>query len=246
MTQTHDGFQNGDLLDLAVPYALHALPDDERDDIESRLAHAALQDADAFYDEVRAVRETMALVSSADATEPPAELRERLLSQVAGDNVRAFRTARPDSSRRWRTTLLTAAAAVVIGLGAVGVGLSLRPEPAQPSTAQQVFAAPDVHTISGDIPGGGTATVVFSRDKNAGVLVMNNVPKPKPGTVYQMWLVSDSGDTSAGTMDDKAVSPSTTAVLPDLGNSKALKFTVEPGSGSTQPTGQVVAELPLI
>ena len=45
----------------------------------------------------------------------------------------------------------------------------------------------------------------------AGVLEMNNVPKPKPGTVYQMWLVSDSGDTSAGTMDDKAVSPSTTA-----------------------------------
>jgi anti-sigma-K factor RskA len=42
------------------------------------------------------------------------------------------------------------------------------------------------------------------------------------------------------------VAPSTTAVLPDLGNSKALKFTVEPGSGSTQPTGQVVAELPLV
>ena len=60
-----------------------------------------------------------------------------------------------------------------------------------------------------------------------------------------MWLVSDTGETSAGTMDDKAVSPSTTAVLNDLGNSKALKFTVEPGTGSTQPTGQVVAELPL-
>ncbi|HPM24474.1 MAG TPA: anti-sigma factor, partial [Phycisphaerae bacterium] len=28
--------------------------------------------------------------------------------------------------------------------------------------------------------------------------------------------------------------------------SKALKFTVEPGTGSTQPTGQVVAELPLV
>ncbi len=244
MTQPHDGVE--DLLDLAVPYAFHALPDGERDDLEGRLAHAALHEADVFYDEVRAVRETMALVSSACAAEPPAELRQRLLSQVAGDNVRTLPTARQESGRRRRTALLTAAAAVVIGLGAVGVGLSLRPQPAQPSTAQQVFAAPDVHTISGDIPGGGTATVVFSRDKNAGVLVMNNVPKPKPGTVYQMWLVSDKGETSAGTMDDKAVAPSTTAVLPDLGNSKALKFTVEPGSGSTQPTGQVVAELPLV
>lgn len=246
MTQPHDGVENGDLLDLAVPYALHALPDVERDELESRLAHAPLQEADAFYDEVRAVRETMALVSSGSAAEPPADLRQRLLSQVAGDNVRTLPTARQESGPRRRTALLTAAAAAVIGLGAVGVGVSLWPNPAQPSTAQQVFAAPDVHTISGDIPGGGTATVVFSRDKNAGVLVMNNVPKPQPGTVYQMWLVSDKGETSAGTMDDKAVTPSTTAVLPDLGNSKALKFTVEPGSGSTQPTGQVVAELPLI
>ncbi|MBU3687797.1 MAG: anti-sigma factor, partial [Mycobacterium sp.] len=52
--------------------------------------------------------------------------------------------------------------------------------------------------------------------------------------------------TSAGTMDAAAVAPSTTAVLADLGNSTTLRFTVEPGSGSTTPTGQVIAELPLI
>ena len=37
-----------------------------------------------------------------------------------------------------------------------------------------MFSAPDVHTVSGAIPAGGTATVVFSRDRNAGVLVMND------------------------------------------------------------------------
>lgn len=246
MTQPRDDSPGGELIDLAVPYALHAVSDAERDEIESRLVHAGLPMADAFYDEVRAVRETMAAASSASAEEPPADLRQRLLAAVADDNVRTLPTARPVSTGRgWRATVLAAAAAVVIGLVAVGVGLAMRPAPQQPSTAQQVFAAPDVHTISGDIPGGGTATVVFSRDKNAGVLVMNNVPPPSPGTVYQMWLVSDTGETSAGTMDDKAVSPSTTAVLNNLGTSKALKFTVEPGTGSTAPTGQVVAELPL-
>jgi hypothetical protein len=60
-----------------------------------------------------------------------------------------------------------------------------------------------------------------------------------------MWLISDSGAASAGTMDDKAVSPSTTAVLPDLGDSGALAFTVEPGTGSTKPIGKMIAELPL-
>ena len=242
MTGTYDG----DLLELAVPYALHALPDDERDDLESRLANADLPLADAFYDEVRAVRETMAVVAAADAQQPRPDLRRQLLSEIDDDNVVPLRTAGSSrgSSRR-RMTALAAAAAVAVGLTAVGVGLTLRP-PAPQSTAQQVFAASDVHTVSGAIPAGGTATVVFSRDRNAGVLVMNDVPPPTPGTVYQMWLVSDSGATSAGTMDDKAVAPSTTAVLTDLGSSKKLRFTVEPGSGSTQPTGQVIAELPLI
>jgi anti-sigma-K factor RskA len=60
-----------------------------------------------------------------------------------------------------------------------------------------------------------------------------------------MWLISDKGPESAGTMDAKAVAPSTTAVLPDLGSSKALAFTVEPPGGSAQPTSPVFAELAL-
>ncbi len=244
MTQTHE--RDGDLLDLAVPYAFDAVSDAERAEIESRLASAGLPAVDAFYDEVRAVRETMALVSAADAEQPPSELRARLLSAVAEDapldNVRTLRT----NSRSWRTTLLSAAAALAIGLAAVGVGTWLRPSaPAPQSTAQQVFTAPDVHTVSGAIPAGGQATVVFSRDRNAGVLVMNDVPPPKPGTVYQMWLVSPEGESLAGTMDAKSVAPSTTAVIENIGNSTKLAFTVEPGTGSTKPTGAVIAELPL-
>lgn len=244
MTQPRDNSRETDLLELAVPYALHAVSDDERDQIENRVAGAGLLIADAFYDEVRAVRETMAAVSAASAEEPPADLRAKLLAAVATDNVRMINTARP--ARRWRTVLLSAAAALLIGLATVGVGLSLRPPAVQQSTAQEVFSAPDVHTVYGAIPAGGTAMVAFSRDRNAGVLVMNDVPPPAPGTVYQMWLVSSSGSTSAGTMDAEAVAPSTTAVLDNLGNSTKLAFTVEPGTGSTKPTGAVIAELPLI
>lgn len=244
MTHSYDD-RAGDLLDLAVPYALHAVSDSERGEIESMLTTAGLPLADAFYDEVRAVRETMAVVSAVSAEEPPADLRARLLSSITDDNVRTLPTA-GRSGRNWRTTVLSAAAAVAVGLTAVGIGLSLRPAAPPPqSTAQQVFSASDVHTVSGPIPAGGTATVVFSRDRNAGVLVMNDVPPPAPGTVYQMWLVSPSGASSAGTMDAEAVAPSTTAVLENLGQSTKLAFTVEPGTGSTKPTGQVIAELPL-
>jgi hypothetical protein len=245
-----------DLMTLATPYALHAVTPAEVDDIERRLAAAPELVARAFAEEVRAVRETMAAVSASTAIEPPEHLRGRLLASVEQHPLQAVpRPAPPGpaptapprrkTQARWRNAVLAAAAAVLIGVGAVGLGWTLRPAP-KTSTAELIFAAPDVRTVSGDIPTGGTATVVFSRARNAAVLVMNGVTPPEAGTVYQMWLVGNDGARSAGTMDAKAVAPSTTAVLPDLGSSKALAFTVEPGSGSIEPTTPVFAELPLV
>ncbi|OBG66906.1 anti-sigma factor [Mycobacterium sp. E3298] len=224
-----------ELLELATPYALDAVSDEERADIERRLAAAPRSVAAAFDDEVRAVRETLAVISATTAVEPPAHLRAATLAAIPAHGERRY---------GWRAALLgAAAAAVVVGAAAFGIGILLRPHP--PSTiAEQVFAAPDVRTVSGPL-GNGTATVVFSHDRNAGVLVMNNVPPPKPGTVYQMWLLSDKGPTSAGTMGTAAVAPSTTATLTNLGSSTSLAFTVEPGTGSPRPTGTFLAALPL-
>ena len=223
-----------ELLELATPYALHAVSDDERAVIERQLAAAPPSVIEAFREEVRAVHETMTAVSAATATEPPSDLRAALLAAVQPDVARRF---------RWRTALLAAAASIVVGLAAFGVGITMRPSP-KPTVAEQIMAAPDVRTVSGQLAGG-TATVLFSHDKNAAVLVMNNVPPPSQGTVYQMWLISDKGPTSAGTMDTAAVAPSTTDVLTNLGNSSALAFTVEPGNGSPQPTGKILAKLSL-
>ncbi|MGH3530966.1 MAG: anti-sigma factor [Mycobacterium sp.] len=224
-----------ELVELATPYALHAVSDAERAAIDRRVEAAPAPVAAAFRDEVRAVRETMTAVSAATAAEPPTHLRAAVLSAVELDTPR---------HSRWRTAILAAAGAIVVGLSAFGVGIALRP-PATPTVAGQIMAAPDVQTVSRPIAAGGTATVVFSRDRNAGVLVMNNVPPPSPGTVYQMWLLDAKGPQSAGTMNATAVAPSTTHVLPNLGGSLALAFTVEPGSGSPQPTGKIFAELPL-
>ncbi|KZS71195.1 anti-sigma factor [Mycobacterium kansasii] len=223
------------LLELAIPYALHAMSDEERVDIERMVAAAPSAVTAAFNEEVRAVRETMAIVSATTATEPPERLRAAVLDSV-----------KPTAGRhqsRWRTAAFASAAAIVVGLGAFGLGTVVRP-PAPPTVAEQVLGAPDVRTVSRPL-GNGTATVMFSHDRNAGVLVMNNVPPPSPGTVYQMWLLGANGPTSAGTMGPAAVAPSTKATLTNLGNSTALAFTVEPGTGSTQPTGAILAELPL-
>jgi len=224
-----------ELLELATPYALHAMSDEERANVDRRVAAAPSPVAAAFANEVRAVRETMAVVSAATAAEPPAHLRTAALGAVKSRDWRQL---------SWRTAaFVSAAAAVVVGAAAFGIGVLMRP--ATPSTvAEQVLAAPDVQTVSRPLANG-TATVMFSRDRNAGVLVMNNVPPPSPGTVYQMWLLGANGPTSAGTMSTAAVAPSTKATLTNLGSSTALAFTVEPGTGSPQPTSAILAELPL-
>ena len=237
----HDRTTDDLICPLATPYALHALDRRRRAEIERRRGRAPPEVAEAFHAEVRAVRETMAVIAARRRSS-----RRRpcgtAVGQVADDPVRQLppdrRASRwPDRSggrrrrggrpRRARRRHRAAADATT-------------------STAEQVFAAPDVHTVSGAIPGGGTATVVFSREKDAGVLVMNNVTPPQPGTVYQMWLVSYNGPHSAGTMDAKSVAPSTTAVLPDLGDSKSLAFTVEPARRIDAAHRPAFAELPLI
>ncbi len=147
-----------DLLELATPYALHALSAAERAEIDARVADAPAALAAEFAAEVRAVRETMAALSSADAVEPPDRLRAAVLALAA--------PARAESRSRWRTALFAAAAAIVVGLGAFGVGVLSRPS-LTPSVAEQVLAAPDVRTVSGTL-GTGTATVMFSRERNAG------------------------------------------------------------------------------
>ena len=230
---------DADLITLATPFALHAVSDAEHADIERRVAAAPPEIAAQFADEVRDTHETMAVLAAGTALEPPAHLRDQVLA-AASASVRELRPKPP----RWRTAALAAAAAVVLAVAGVGVGIALRPT-STPSAAEQIFAAPDVRTVSGEIPAGGTATVVFSRQRNAGVLVMNGVAPPEPGTVYQMWLLREAGPESAGTMDQAAVAPSTTAVLPNLGDASALAFTVEPGSGSTAPTTPIFAQLPL-
>ncbi|MBI2702567.1 MULTISPECIES: anti-sigma factor domain-containing protein [Mycobacterium] len=223
-----------DLLELATPYALHAVSDAERVEIDRRVAAAPAPIAAAFNEEVRSVREAMALVSSASAAEPPDQLRAAVLTAI-----------QPDRRRHspWRARVLAAAAAVVIGLGGFGLGMLARPHPTSTVT-EQVLTAPDMKSVSRPL-GPGQATVMFSRDRNAAVLVMNNVPPPSNGTVYQMWLIGANGPRSAGTMGSTAVQPTTTATMNEIGNCRALAFTVEPGAGSPQPTGTILAEIPL-
>ncbi|MGW1739639.1 anti-sigma factor [Nocardia sp. NPDC001965] len=143
---------SGDLLDLAVPYALDAVAAAEGTEIEQRLRTADAETARRFDDTVRDVREAMAALSVLDAQMPPARIEARILAaldRAPGARSDVRQTPRPGSpheetsgpapvgatdelarvrarkralSRRW--AVLGAAAAVVVAIGiAIGAGV---------------------------------------------------------------------------------------------------------------------------
>ena len=233
---------DSDLHELAAVFALDALDDVERARLLRSLREASDAERADFDAEVAAIREAMADLSATTALTPPPALRARVLDAVDA------RPARTEASDRNRLRLFAAAAAAAVLLGAGGVVLGYTlggdAEPVNQTTAEQVFAAPDVRTTSGEVAGG-RATITYSPAAGEGILVMNQVPQPAPGTIYQMWLDGPGGPRLAGTMSDADVAPSTTAVLHDMGGATAVTFTVGDAATPDKMIGEPVARLPL-
>lgn len=236
------------LLDLAYVYALDAVSEAERSDIAGRLGVAAPHTAQAFARIVGDTQETMALLTAGDAVAPPAELRARILKAIgiqsaerSSDELALRRT------RRRRLIVRVAAAAAVICAVVIGttvVAERFTNQPAQP-TVSQVLAKPDIRTFSAGVAGG-TITLSASQQANAVVVAMSNVPAPPAGHVYQMWFIPASGaPRSAGTMSAETMPPPGGEVVPALNSAAKVAVTVEPGSGSSQPTSTPVVVVSL-
>ncbi|GAA4742923.1 anti-sigma factor [Gordonia alkaliphila] len=230
--------------ELAALFAVDALDDVERARLLRALREAPTAERADFDAEVASIREALADLSATTAVPPPPALRARLLEDV--DDVPAPAEPARRDPRRIRLFAAAAAATVLLGAGGVVLGYTLGgdAEPVAPTTAEQIFAAPDVRTTSGDVAGG-RATITYSPTAGEGILVMNQVPSPAPGTIYQMWLDGPDGPRLAGTMSETDVAPSTTAVIHDIGGATAVSFTVGDAATPDKMIGEPVATLPL-
>ena len=242
-----------ELIGWAHPYAIDALDPDERRAVDVLLEGTDAATRAEFESQVRLAAETMAALSIVDAVEPPPGLRARLLDTIAEtpqspEVVPPVSLASHRKRRRPWTVALAAAAAVVIVAGGIGIGVQITDNTPSPTTVSEIMAAPDMHSTTLDVPGGGTATTAFSPSEDAAVLTMNGVTPPSPDQVYQMWLVSPDGSTMTpkGTMAPADVKPTTQVVLDNIGPNTKLAFTIEPPGGSTQPTGDPFAIIPLV
>lgn len=241
-----------ELLELAYPYALDAVSDSERSDIDRRLAGAPRATAGEFARIVRDVRETMAIESVLDAHAPPPMLKARVfgaLEDPGGSKVTRIGAHRAKARSRSRAVLAAAAVVVVAIAVAVGVIVVQRGndgEPIGPPTIAQVLQEKDNRVSSAAIAAGGTVTVTVSPRLDVAVVALDEVAPPPQGSVYQLWLVPANGSpVSAGTIGASTMPPPSGKLVTGVGTANSVAVSVEPGEGSPQPTTDPIVNVPL-
>lgn len=218
---------------LSGAYVVDALDDLERARFERHLAECA-----ECRDEVASLREAAALLPEAHPTLPSAAVRERVLADVR--RVRPLPPlveTLPERVRRWPARLVAAAAVLlVVGLGAAVV----HPWSTSPSTTDRVLQASDAVTREVTLPQGGTITVVNSPHIGRAVLMARGLPAPPPGKAYEAWLKDDRGNMRpAGLIHDGG--DRTMVMAGDSSKAVGAGVTLEPASGSKQPTSAPLA-----
>lgn len=176
---------------LAGAYAMDALDDRDRRRFERHLRRC-----DACAQEVRGLTETTARLGAAAATPPPPRLKASVLAAARQTRQRA-----PVVRERRRLVITIATpvvaagvvVAVLLGSGLTGHNGGQLPDPA----VALVLTASDAHMMTGEVNGGGNASVVMSHSKRA--LVFSAAGLPGTGG-YQLWLVGPAGHRLAGTL----------------------------------------------
>jgi anti-sigma-K factor RskA len=244
---------NDDLHTLAGAYALDALPEDDRVRFEGHLARC-----EACLQEVRGLREASAQLGVAVATQAPARLRAQTLARIA--EVRQLPPAVPEvadlaaerARRPRRRPLLAyglAAACLIVALFssflAVRWQQDLSHERAAAQAVAAVLSAPDARTVTAPVQDG-SATVVVSQSRESIVFASSGLRQLPKSRTYELWLMSPAGARPAGLVRPNAAGRTNPLVNGNLGDAKQVGLTVEPASGSPQPTSTpfLVLDLP--
>lgn len=215
--------------ELLALYALDALDDDERRQVDDAVA-ASPELARRLAEHQRAA----AALGASVAAEPPPDLKARVLaaafaelppraatSSEAPDVVVPF--ARPRSRRRTPLVAmalgLAAAAALALAVVRLGDGSG---------------------AATYELAGSGQGRIEATVDDGVVELVGRELPDPGAGKTFQLWIVGpDQVAEPAGLFGPDADGEVRARFEVDLDEAMALAVTVEPAAGSPQPTSPV-------
>jgi anti-sigma-K factor RskA len=244
---------------LAGAYVMDAISAPDRARFERHLAGC-----EECTEEIASLREATARLGTATASTPPAALKDRVMAAAAMTRQQApvAREAHPASragiegfgswlrSLAWpgRTVLAAGVAVAVVVLGAavvLGVSngnmrqqLDLAQSSGQQITA--VLTAHDAHMMTGPVTGGGTATVVMSKSRDALVFTAAGLPALPASHGYELWLVGPTGDRPVGMLSLGSHGMTSPVIASGLRRGDHLALTDEPAGGSSRPTAPMM------
>jgi len=244
-----------DLHSLSGAYALDAL--DQGAESERFARH--LDRCPSCASEVRGFAEVATALALAATTEPPPELRDRVLAAAAltrqlPPNV----TSRARSHRArvrarvpwvpWLSGVVATAAvvvAVLFGFAQAHSEQELNQARAQNEAIALVLSAPQAKLLTHATTRGGVATVVLAADRHEMVVTTNGLPALPAGKVYQLWLIGTTKTVSAGLLPTATSGQTGPVLASGVVKGDKLGLTVEPAPGRAQPTTTPILALPL-
>jgi anti-sigma-K factor RskA len=235
-----------DVHTLVGAYVLDSVDDAERTAVERHLKACP-----GCAGEVAELQTTASNLSFPALAQPGPQLRARLLAEVRETrqlppipqpqaDVEPWRL--PARFRQPRLIALAAALVIfVVMLSFVGFNQHRGDRPNRDNVASAVLAARDATTRNTSYAESGSVTVISSRTRNAGVVVLSKLPEPPVNLRYQLWLMHNGKARSAGVVPRGA----TMRLLTKVDDSTQVAMTLEPAAGSSQPTMNPLVQLDL-
>lgn len=244
-------------------YALDALTDEEREQVEAYLR----EHPEARQQVEEMGRAVAALPQSVSPVEPSPRTKAALMAHVAVDaKSRASKQEQVSRPRvtRWVNIFqafgLGAATVAILWAVVLNIQLSyLRRQVSMLSEAlvaqsnaleqinQQLSQPPASETVTISLKGTDVrpqaqGQLIADPSKNSAVLVIDGLGQLEPGKTYQVWLIDASGPKSAGflSVDSKGQAVLIVTSNETIGSFQSLGISVEPEGGSQQPTGDIV------
>lgn len=235
----HDASDCDAITELVADYAFGLTSTDESRLVESRLpacpqAAGQLADFRRLQDEMR---------RGVKQIEPPAALGERIMAAAAATATPAPqpRVTHLNTNRGW----LAAAAAVALLLLTNIYWLTRVSEPLPEQLATFVVNSEDIRWAklpAEDESSPAAAFIMWNPGGNDGMMYAENFPALEPGQIYQLWLTKDGVRTPVGSfsVDEEGEGALLFRAEQPVGSFAWAWITVEPETGSTQPSENVV------
>ncbi|HVM12788.1 MAG TPA: anti-sigma factor [Egibacteraceae bacterium] len=237
---------------LAGPYAVHALPADERAFFERHIAVC-----DTCGVEVAELLATAAVLGAASEEPSPPGMRDRVLRTV--DVTRQHPPAPGEGSgsapaRRWAPPSMLAGVAAVLVLALMTLSgvtaamnqriteleIALADSPLDDDRVLAVLTAGDAQTRPLDTELDASVRFVYSTALDRGLFVASGLEPLDADQVYELWLYHDGTPQPATIFQTDSDGRAMAVVEGAVAGAEFAAVTVEPHGGSPEPTGQVV------